>query len=110
MSLPGAQEALADRRRPVRKFRYPWLREKDAERRNDPAPKLRAAGILARAHEKAVLDPVDACFQALVDAQTAIGCAVTSRPNRWLSSTQAESSCGDITGSVESLRTPTKPL
>jgi hypothetical protein len=50
----------------------PGLREKDAERRNDPAPELRAAELLARAHEKAMLDTVDACFQALVDAQTAI--------------------------------------
>ena len=67
------QEALADRRRPVRKLRYPGLGEKDAERWDDPAAKLGAASILARAHEKAVLDAVDACFQALVDAKAAIG-------------------------------------
>src|SRR5258708_37401987 len=70
--FPGAEEALADRGRPVRKFRYSWLREKDAERRNDPAAKLSAARILTSTHEKAVLDAVDTLFQALIDAQAAI--------------------------------------
>jgi hypothetical protein len=71
--FPSAEEALADRVRPVRKFRYSWLREKDAKRRNDPAAKLSAARILTATHEKAVLDAVDAHFQALIDAQAAIG-------------------------------------
>jgi hypothetical protein len=57
----------------VRKFRYPRFGEKDAERRNDPPAEICAARILTRAHEKAVLDAVDARFKALVDAEAAIG-------------------------------------